>query len=67
MKRWISIKQAKEIVSLSRPTLVNLILSGDLRGRKVGKKWLIDQDSIQEFMEGSDSQVDLIVQRVLSR
>lgn len=66
MKRWISIKEAKGIISLSRPTLVNLIQSGDLRGRKVGKKWLIEQDSIREFMEGTDAQVDAIVARILN-
>lgn len=66
MKRWISITEARQVVSLSRPTLVGLILSGDLRGRKVGKKWLIEQKSIEEYMEGDEGIIAAMVQGVLN-
>ncbi len=66
MKHWISITETKEIVSLSRPTIVNLILNGSFRGKRVGRKWLIDEESIHEYMKGDETLIDMMVQRVLN-
>jgi excisionase family DNA binding protein len=65
-KRYVSIKDAQEILPLSRPTIARLIKDGELRAKNTGKKWLIDLDSIHAYMEGDEARTDAMVARILN-
>jgi excisionase family DNA binding protein len=51
----LSLNQACARLQLSRPNVVRLIKTGQLRAVKVGRKWLVSVASIRHFVEGEAS------------
>lgn len=50
-RRWFSLAQASEYVSLSGKTLMKYIREGMIYGTCKGGKWLIDRESIDRWLE----------------
>lgn len=51
MAELISIREAAEQVNLSYPQIANLARNGKIKGRKSGHIWLIDLESLKEYMK----------------
>lgn len=49
-KRAYTSREAEKILNLGRNTVNGLLLSGRLKAVKVGKKWLIPNWAIDEFL-----------------
>ena len=48
--RWLKIPRACRYAKISKNTLMNCILSGDIRAKKRGKGgWIVDRLSIDEY------------------
>jgi excisionase family DNA binding protein len=43
---WATLDEAAAILRMSRPTVIRLVLAGEISGRKIGKKWRIDRRTI---------------------
>jgi len=43
------------LLKASVPTVRRLIAEGHLKGRKVGKKWLVSEDALKVFLMNADS------------
>ncbi len=65
-KRYVSIKKAQEILPLSRPTYTKLLKDGEIRGKNTGKKWLIDVESIHDYMNRDEAESDKAAARILA-
>lgn len=54
--RWMNLKQAHDYCNINSRKLVELILSGKIKGGqhqdKGNKDWFVDRDSIDNYMEG---------------
>ena len=50
-KRYLSMNDASEYLSLSRITLHRLVQSGQMPSYKVGKKRLFDKQELDEWMQ----------------
>lgn len=49
-----NLKQASEYIGISSPTLLNIIRSGEIPSRKIGKRrWLISKEAIDDWIKGS--------------
>lgn len=48
-----SVPEAAEAVSLSKGYLWDLVLKGEIRSVKIGKRRLIPADALQEFLAGA--------------
>lgn len=44
-------REVEVLLHLSKNTVNSLLNRGTLRGRRVGRKWLIPRGAIQEFLE----------------
>jgi excisionase family DNA binding protein len=51
----LTLNQVCTTLQLSRPSVVRLIESGQLRAVKVGRKWLVSISSVQRFINGGES------------
>jgi hypothetical protein len=49
--RWITIEKAGEALQMKPEAVRRLILAGDIYGKKVGKEWRIDINTIEELLE----------------
>jgi excisionase family DNA binding protein len=49
--RWITIEKAGEALQMKPETVRRLILAGDIYGKKVGKEWRIDIETIEALLE----------------
>ena len=49
--RWITIEKAGEALQMKPEAVRRLILSGDIYGKKVGKEWRIDIETIEALLE----------------
>jgi hypothetical protein len=47
--RWLSVADAGEYASMSRPTVMKHVAAGDFRAAKEGK-WRVDRESIDRFL-----------------
>ena len=46
-----SVKEVLQILPLGRSTIYDLVASGELRSRKVGKKIIIPKSAIEELLQ----------------
>ena len=52
----LTASEACERLRVSDKTLRKLLVSGDLRARKVGREWRITQEAIEEYLDGQGAQ-----------
>jgi general secretion pathway protein E len=57
----LTIQEAADYLTTSRPTLYRWLREGKVRGRKVGRQWRFKKDELQHFLEGRGAVVDLPV------
>ena len=50
-----SIRELSEALDVTPLTLRNYINQGKLKGRKVGGRWYVSEDSLREFFNGKPS------------
>jgi excisionase family DNA binding protein len=51
-KRFLTATDVAGAIHAKEPVVYDLIKSGHLRARRVGRRWLIDPDSLTDFMAG---------------
>jgi len=49
--RWMDLRLASWYSSLSKKTLLKLIMEGHIAARKLDGKWIVDKESIDLFMQ----------------
>lgn len=45
-------EQVQPLLNLGRDKVYSLLRSGELRSRRVGRKWLVPADALAEFLKG---------------
>jgi len=50
MERWLSVSQAAKQWEKSAVYIRKMVRNGRIKGQKVGNTWVVDEDSIKEFM-----------------
>jgi excisionase family DNA binding protein len=50
--RFLSVDGLCEVLKLSRPTILKLLKSGELVGRKLGHSWWIAETNLLRYMQG---------------
>jgi hypothetical protein len=53
--RWVSFEDAKTALQCGDDVLRRMLTSGDIYGKKVGKEWRVDLDSIEGFLDSGRS------------
>ena len=48
---YISSKEAGEIAGVTTGYIRRLLLQGRLKGKKIGRDWLVNRKSVQEFVQ----------------
>ncbi len=51
MTKYYTLKEASELLSLNPITLSNKINAGELEAFKTGRKYLISEEQIKQFLE----------------
>ena len=64
-KTWISLKEACKRVSLSKNTLSKIITNGDITAKKLDGKWLINVDSLENYLLGDKINIENFIRSVL--
>ena len=64
-KTWITLQEACKRVSLSKPTLSKLINSGDITAKKLDGKWLINVDSLENYLLSDKKYIENFMRSVL--
>ncbi len=44
------VPQLVEMLKVSKKAVRSYLITGRLRGRKVGKRWLVHEDALREFL-----------------
>ncbi len=44
------VPQLSEMLKVSKKAIRSYLISGRLKGRKVGKRWLVHEDAVREFL-----------------
>lgn len=57
----LTIQEAADYLTTSRPTLYRWLREGKVKGMKVGRQWRFKKDELQQFLEGRGTVVDLPV------
>ena len=65
IKTWITIQEACKRVSLSKPTLLKLINNGDITAKKLDGKWLINVDSLENYLLSDKKYIENFMRSVL--
>ena len=50
-----TLDEAAEILKTTRRTLYTYIKNGDLKASKLGKRWLVTEDTIKELLESREN------------
>ena len=57
----LTIQEAADYLTTSRPTLYRWLREGKVKGMKVGRQWRFRKEELQQFLEGRGAVVDLPV------
>jgi excisionase family DNA binding protein len=55
-KQMLTLKEARELLKVSRNTMYNLIQQGSIPARKVGSSWRIVRHKLEDWMNQQDNQ-----------
>ncbi len=53
-RRWFGYAEAIEYTGLGRTTLTQLVMSGEVRASKIGKRVLISRESLDAYLESQN-------------
>lgn len=62
--RWMDLETATKYISLSDKTLLRLRDEGKIWGKNIGKKWLIDRESLDAFMRSDTIFIEESLERL---
>ena len=48
-----TVEQVCRVLNVSDKTLYGLLECGALRGRKVGRRWIVTREALEEYLNGS--------------
>ncbi len=48
------VPQLSEMLKVSKKAVRSYLISGHLKGRKVGKRWLFHEDAVREFLMNAE-------------
>ena len=54
-KEMLTLKEARELLKVSRNTMYNLIQQGSIPARKVGSSWRIVRHKLEDWMNQQDN------------
>ena len=49
------VPQLSEMLKVSVKAVRSYLISGRLKGRKVGKRWLVHEDAVREFLMNTET------------
>jgi excisionase family DNA binding protein len=49
------VPQLSEMLKVSEKAVRSYLISGRLKGRKVGKRWLVHEDAVREFLMNAEA------------
>ena len=49
--KYITVKDAAEILNIHPRTVTRFLITGKLKGAKVGRSWRLDEQDVKEFFE----------------
>ena len=64
-KTWITLQEASKRVSLSKPTLLKLINNGDITAKRLSGKWLINVNSLEDYLSGDKINIENFISSVV--
>ncbi len=50
--KFYSLEEVAEIIQVSRRSMYNYIKDGRLKANKVGGRWIVSEEQLQNFIEG---------------
>jgi excisionase family DNA binding protein len=48
------VPQLSEMLKVSKKAVRSYLITGRLKGRKVGKRWLVHEDAVREFLMNAE-------------
>jgi len=57
-KQMLTLKEAREMLKVSRNTMYSLIQQGSIPARKVGSSWRIVRHKLEDWMNQQDNQAN---------
>jgi excisionase family DNA binding protein len=58
-RQLLSPEQVAERLQISRWTVMDYLRAGKLKGHKVGRLWRIEEQDLEDFLEGEPTEEDL--------
>lgn len=62
--RWLTFEEAKAALKMKDDTVRKLLARGDIYGKKIGKEWRIDAESITALLDADRRQIRVAVRRL---
>ena len=63
---FIDIRKAQKLFCLSRSKILKLIYDGEIIASKKCNKWLIKTESLSDFLEDDNKEINLKIKNLLS-
>jgi excisionase family DNA binding protein len=57
-KQMLTLKEAREMLKVSRNTMYNLVQQGTIPARKVGSSWRIVRHKLEDWMNQQDNRAE---------
>lgn len=57
-KDLLTVAEVMELLGVSRPYVYKMIKNGDIIGRKVGRRYLIVRESVENLITGTNTSED---------
>jgi len=62
-ERYITVKEAGEILNVHHRTITRFLTTGKLKGAKVGRSWRLDEKDVRNFFENLKIETALTIER----
>jgi hypothetical protein len=62
--RWLTFEETKAALKMGDDKVRNLLARGEIYGKKIGKEWRVDADSINALMNSDRDQIRVAVRRL---
>lgn len=65
MPPWLTLKEACVYARVGHHTIRQLLNNGDLTGRRIGRKWIVSRQSIDDYLSEATRKVKVAVGEIL--
>jgi excisionase family DNA binding protein len=62
--RWLTFEEAKTALKMGDDKVRKLLAQGDIYGKKIGKEWRVDAESITALLNTDRDQIRVAVSRL---